>query len=243
MKTELVRIVNYKTIGEVSFIRKLSVRGLKITIKPFSGVKVIYPHFISFESAGKFVEDKMGWIRRQQEKIDKFESRVTCFREDTVFRTKDHVLSIGTHVKSTILALIKNQVIRINYPVYANVEDPRIQRVIRRAIHAALKIEAVKYLPVLTDRLAREFGLSYGQVSVRNNKTRWGSCSGRNSISLNIHIIRLPQHLQEYIILHELSHTVHRHHQKPFWQLLDRLTGGRARKLDRELDTYNPEAF
>jgi len=241
LKTDQVRIVSYKIIGEVSFIRKVSVRGLKITIKPFSGVKVIYPHFVSFETAGKFVEDKMGWIRRQQERINKFENRLTLFRTDTVFRTKDHVLSMGTHEKSTIQAIIKNHVIRINYPVYASVEDLRIQRVIRRAILAALKLEAVKYLPAMTDKLAREFGFSYGQVSMRNNKTRWGSCSGSNRISLNIHMMRLPQHLQEYIILHELCHTVHRHHQKPFWLLLDRLTGGRVRELDLELHAFNPE--
>jgi predicted metal-dependent hydrolase len=219
------------------------VHGLKITIRPFSGVNVIYPHFVSFETAGKFVEDKMGWIRSQQEKIKKYESRVTLFREDTEFRTRDHVLSLGTHEKSTIQAIIRNQVIRINYPVYANVEDPRIQRVIRRAIHAALKLEAVRYLPALTDKLAREHGFSYGMVTVRNNKTRWGSCSGKDRISLNIHMMRLPPHLQEYIILHELCHTVHRHHQKPFWQLLDKLTGDRARKLDRELNAFNPETF
>ena len=231
------------TIGEVSFIRKSSVRGLKITIRPFSGVKVIYPGFVSFETAGKFVEDKMAWIRSKQEKIRKFESRITLFREDTDFRTRDHVLSMGTHEKSTIQAIIRNQVIRITYPVFANVEDPRIQRVIRRAIHAALKLEAVRYLPALADNLARKYGFSYGMVTVRNNKTRWGSCSGKNRISLNIHMMRLPPHLQEYIILHELSHTVHRHHQKSFWQLLEKLTGGSARKLDRELNGYNPETF
>jgi predicted metal-dependent hydrolase len=95
----------------------------------------------------------------------------------------------------------------------------------------------------MTDRLARQFGFSYTQVSFRDNKSRWGSCSPDNRISLNIHLMRLPGHLQEYIVLHELCHTVHKHHQKSFWQLLDKITGGRARELDRELNMFSPQVF
>jgi len=237
---EQVKTVNYHTIGKVSFVRKMSARSLRITVRPHDGVLVTCPFYISFQTAGRFVEDKIGWIRKQQERLNRVEKRIVRYNEDTEFRTRDHVLSIGTHEKSTIKAIVRNGIIRINYPAHADVGDERIQRVIRRAIHAVLKIEAVKYLPGLTDRLAREHGFKYDQVTVRNNKTRWGSCSARNRISLNIHLVRIPQHLQEYVVLHELCHTVHRHHQKPFWQLLDRITDGRARKLDRELNDYSP---
>jgi predicted metal-dependent hydrolase len=243
LKAENGKVVFYKEIGEVCFIRTLSGRSLKIRIKPFSGVQVILPAFVSYETARRFVEDKIAWIQKQQEKMSRYERKVTVFSEDTVFRTKDHVLSIGIHEKPTIKAIIKNQVIRINYPAFANVKDPRIQQVIRRTILAALKMEALRYLPELTGRLANQCGFSYIQLSFRNNKTRWGSCSRDNRISLNIHLMRLPEHLRSYIVLHELCHTVHKHHQKTFWQLLDKLSGGNARKLDRELNAYSPEVF
>jgi predicted metal-dependent hydrolase len=243
LKTENIRIVAYKEIGKVVFIRKLAGRSLKITIKPFKEVQVILPQHVSFETAGRFVEDKMSWIRKQQEKMIRYEKKITLFKEDTVFRTKDHILSIGTHEKSTIQAVIKNRVIRINYPLFADAGDARIQQVIRRAILAALKMEAVKYLPELTNSLAGKFGFGYDQVFCRNNKTRWGSCSRTNRINLNIHLMRLPERLQEYVILHELCHTVHKHHQKSFWQLLNQITGGRARELDKELNGYSPEVF
>jgi predicted metal-dependent hydrolase len=55
--------------------------------------------------------------------------------------------------------------------------------------------------------------------------------------------MRLPEHLQQYIVLHELCHTVQKHHQKSFWQLLDKVTGGRARLLDKELNEYSPHIF
>lgn len=206
-------------------------------------MQVIFPQFVTFETAGKFVEDKIEWIRRQQEKMRYYEKKITVFDEDTLFRTKDHVLSIGSHEKSTVKAVIQNRIIRINYPDFANVNDPRIQKVIRRAILAALKMEAVKYLPAMTQSLSEKFGFSYSRISFRNNKTRWGSCSRDNRINLNIHLMRLPLHLREYIILHELCHTVFKNHQKSFWQLLDKITGARARILDKELNAYSPEIY
>jgi predicted metal-dependent hydrolase len=243
VKPENVKVVVFKEIGEVSFIRKVTVRNMKISLKPFRGVEVTLPQYISFEAAGKFVESKSDWIRKQQEKMKRFERRVTLFTKETAFRTRDHVLSIGTHEKSTIQTIIKNQVIYVQHPVFAEVTDPRIQQAIRRGILAALKMEANKHLPPMTDRLARQFGFSYVQVSFRDNKSRWGSCSPDNRINLNIHLMRLPERLQEYIVLHELCHTVHKHHQKSFWQLLDKITGGKARELDRELNKYSPRIF
>jgi predicted metal-dependent hydrolase len=243
VKTENVKVVVFREIGEVAFIRKLSVRNLKISLKPFRGVLVTMPQFVSYEAAGKFVESKIGWIRKQQEKMKRHEQRVTLFTKDTAFRTKDHILAIGTHEKSTIQTVIRNNIIHVHHPVFAEVTDPRIQQAIRRGIVAALQMEANKHLPPITERLAKKFGFSYVHVSFRDNKTRWGSCSRDNRISLNIHLMRLPERLQEYIILHELCHTVHKHHQKSFWQLLDKITGGRARELDRQLNVYSPQVF
>jgi hypothetical protein len=243
VKTENGKVVVFREIGEVIFIRKVNVRNMKISLKPFRGVEVTLPQFVSFEAAGKFVESKRSWIRKQQEKMKKFERRVTLFTKDTAFRTRDHILSIGTHEKSTIQTIIKNQIIRIQHPAFAEVTDVRIQQAIRRGIIAALKMEANKHLPPMTDRLAKQFGFSYVHVSFRDNKSRWGSCSPDNRINLNIHLMRLPERLQEYIVLHELCHTVHKHHQKSFWQHLDKITGGRARELDRELNQYSPRIF
>jgi predicted metal-dependent hydrolase len=242
-KSEPIKVVEFKEIGRVSFVRSYAARNLKITLRPFRGIQVTLPGFVSFDTADKFVQDKINWIKRQQEKMSRYEQTVTVFHEHTRFETRDHSLSLGTHAKSTIQATIRNGIIQINYPSFADIKDPRIQQVIRRAITAALKMEANKYLPEMIQRLALQTGLSYRQASVRNNKTRWGSCSADNRISLNLHLIRLPQHLCNYVMLHELCHTVHKHHQKSFWNLLDKLTHGKARELDRELNGYNPETF
>jgi predicted metal-dependent hydrolase len=87
--------------------------------------------------------------------------------------------------------------------------------------------------------LAAQHGFRYGRAGIRNQKSRWGSCSVRNNISLNIHLLALPGHLQDYVILHELVHTEHKNHSKRFWARLDGLVGGKAKTLRKEMRTYS----
>ena len=93
----------------------------------------------------------------------------------------------------------------------------------------------------LVDRLkllAVKHGFQYNRVFIRNQKTRWGSCSSQNNINLNINLVRLPDDLIDYTILHELVHTRVKNHGQRFWAQMDRLLGD-ARKLDRALNEYN----
>ncbi len=71
--------------------------------------------------------------------------------------------------------------------------------------------------------LALELGFQYRSVSCRHQKSRWGSCSYHNDISLNIELMRLPPELRDYIIVHELTHTFHKHHQDAFWNHLEKV--------------------
>lgn len=77
------------------------------------------------------------------------------------------------------------------------------------------------FLPDRVKYLARKHDFTYTSVTCRHQTTRWGSCSFRNRISLNTELMRLPAELRDYIILHELTHTRHKHHQKAFWNYLE----------------------
>jgi hypothetical protein len=75
------------------------------------------------------------------------------------------------------------------------------------------------------EHLAGKHGFTYNRVFIRNQKTRWGSCSHKNNINLNMKIIRLPEELMDYVILHELAHTRFKNHSNDFWVELNRLVG------------------
>ena len=92
----------------------------------------------------------------------------------------------------------------------------------------------------LIDRLrylAKKHGFTYNRVFIRNQKTRWGSCSAKNNINLNLNLVRLPQELIDYTILHELVHTRIKNHGPRFWDQMDALVGD-AKKIDKELSAY-----
>jgi predicted metal-dependent hydrolase len=88
------------------------------------------------------------------------------------------------------------------------------------------------------EELAELHDFRFNKVSIRNQKTKWGSCSARNNISLNVNLARLPAELSDYVILHELVHTRIKNHSKEFWTELDAYVGGSAKKSSRILRTY-----
>ena len=118
------------------------------------------------------------------------------------------------------------------------------RRLEKRRLHAESVIEetdageARKFLVQKLKTLADQHGFKVGNVSVRKQKTRWGSCSVNNNISLNINLIHLPQQLATYVILHELLHTRIKNHGRQFWRELDELVGD-ARLLRSQLNEYS----
>ena len=93
---------------------------------------------------------------------------------------------------------------------------------------ASLSINEADAKRRLIDRLyylANEYGLKYNKASVRNQRTRWGSCSHKNNISLNAKLVLLPEELIDYVILHELVHTRIHNHSKQFWIELNKYMG------------------
>jgi predicted metal-dependent hydrolase len=93
---------------------------------------------------------------------------------------------------------------------------------------------------VIVDRLAelaRRYGFVYNRVFVRNQKTRWGSCSAQNNINLNVNLVRLPAALRDYVILHELVHTRIKNHGPQFWDELERHVPD-CRRVDKQLNQY-----
>ena len=103
---------------------------------------------------------------------------------------------------------------------------------------ASMRRAAHLDLPPRVAAIAARTGLKYGRLSIRAARSKWGSCSGRNDISLSLFTMLLPEHLRDYVIIHELCHTVHHNHSPRFHALVDALTGGREHQLDRELKGY-----
>lgn len=103
----------------------------------------------------------------------------------------------------------------------------------------ALRNKAKEKLPDRLEFLAEKFDFNYNRVFLRDSSTRWGSCSSKKNINLSIKLAILPEHLMEYVILHELNHLKYPGHQKDFWDSLSILCGTNAKALQKELKAYS----
>ncbi|MCD6359047.1 MAG: M48 family metallopeptidase [Dehalococcoidia bacterium] len=106
----------------------------------------------------------------------------------------------------------------------------------RRIASASSYIDRAEAKRILTEKLnylAEKHGYSYNRIFIRNQKTRWGSCSHKNNINLNMKLINVSNELMEYVILHELVHTRIKNHSKDFWTELDTLVGNGKRQSAR----------
>jgi predicted metal-dependent hydrolase len=101
----------------------------------------------------------------------------------------------------------------------------RQQKALAYSFSAIDKAKAGKTLIDRLRQLARKYGFAYNKVTIRNQKTRWGSCSVKGNISLNMKLTLLPEELVDYVILHELVHTKIHNHSKKFWTELDKYVG------------------
>lgn len=102
--------------------------------------------------------------------------------------------------------------IRDNLPI----KNPSEQRA-RDYQKKVLMKKAKEYLPYRLEYYAKLYGYSYAKCRLSHANTRWGSCSSNRTISLNIGLMKVPEPLRDYVILHELAHLNHMDHSKAFW--------------------------
>lgn len=102
-----------------------------------------------------------------------------------------------------------------------------------------LRRQAKVDLPAHVEAIAAELGMRYGRVTIRASRSKWASCSARNDLSLSLYMMLLPEHLRDFVIVHELCHTVHKNHSAAFHALVDSLVGGREKELTRELRRHS----
>jgi predicted metal-dependent hydrolase len=231
------KIIHIEGVGSVLFRQSRRARHLNISIRPFVGARVSIPLGMSYNSAIRFVNERKLWIKKHLARMKEFENLETKFDENSSYSTKHHKLILRKTDRKSISVKLSMGKINVVYPTEIDPNSIELQTAIRKGIERALKIEAKEHLPNKVKELADKYGFKFNKLALKNIKSRWGSCSRKNNINLNIHLMRLPGHLINYVILHELVHTVHHNHSVRFWSILNSVTGS-AKSLDKELRKY-----
>jgi predicted metal-dependent hydrolase len=222
---------------EITLRKSSRARNLTITIKPFDGVVISIPERISFRAGEKLAKEKIVWIREHLNKTKSASEHHQTIDENSQVATRSHRLVLSQWENDYISVRLSCGKINVKYPIGRNVCSFLVQKAIRKGIEKAYREEAKEFLPKRLNDLSDRFNLPYKEVYIKNIKSRWGSCSGKDNINLSIHLMRLPDHLIDYVLLHELAHTKVRNHSREFWRFLDSLVLD-SKIFDKELKQY-----
>ena len=132
---------------------------------------------------------------------------------------KGHTLkAVSTGMVAEPKVSIKHQTLIVYLPQSTTLTSQQVQQLIRDAAVKILRREATAELPARLAELAKRHGFTYTRVRFSHAGGRWGSCSSTGTISLNIALMKLPDELITYVLIHELCHTRHMDHSAAFWQ-------------------------
>ena len=160
---------------------------------------------------------KSAWIRKSQEKWKHKKGRDPHFTHNDIlyFLGIDYPLTLLKYDKERTFLHFTGESFILNYNTYD-------KQIFQKYIDDFYKSEAKNHIPTLVDKWAKTMNVTPLSLSFRKTKRQWGSCSSSNKISINTMIMKLPLNVIEYIIVHELAHITHKHHQKDFWRCVAR---------------------
>ncbi len=208
MTHKIENIVEYRGIGAVRYVKNNRAKNISIRISRSGEVRVTIPRYVSRRRAEQFLFSKKDWVLGKLAELS---------REDT---------GPGIPGEGETI-LVRHTPVRIELKGNDSGTEDALWRILLE--------EARNYLPGRVQSLASLHGFSYSVVRIRKMRSRWGSCNHKKGINLNSWLMMLPDHLSDYVILHELVHTIHPHHGPDFWSALDEVTGGNSKKLRKEL--------
>jgi len=231
------KIIIHPQVGEILLVKGGARRNIRLSVHPVRGIRVSIPLLVSFKEAERFIDSKISWILNTQQRIKiKRESvKIDISDEATLhiiggsirFITENNLDKITIRSSDGSLFMI----------CYGQKHS---RELILSGLAALIRRQAKLYLPGRLSELADKYGFHYNKLFLKNNRSNWGSCSSKENINLNIHLMRLPAKLCDYIILHELCHLKHRNHGPEFHTLLNKLCDGKEREFSHSLKHYKP---
>lgn len=159
---------------------------------------------------------KASWINSARKKIQKKKGKTLDFSKDLVlyFLGNPYPLTLAPHSKKRVQIDFDGEEFTLFYHTYD-------EKLFHLHVDRFYKNEAQKHIPSHVHLWAEKMALSPTEIRFRKTKRQWGSCSGKNVLNFNTMMMKLPQDVIQYIIIHELAHIRHKHHQKDFWQLVE----------------------
>jgi len=202
--------------------RSKRARNISLQIDPAKGLELVLPYRANLDDALRFLEARRSWVEKHADVIRQtivdperrldLPSSITLNALEKSWDLRYHFLPSA---KTISLRHINDRLIFTGNITDFKSCSPLIKKWVKQL--------AKEILPEWLQKVSHEVGLPYKGVSIKGQKTLWGSCSPEHNISLNYKLLFLPFEMVRYVLIHELSHTVHLNHSKHFWGLVRQL--------------------
>lgn len=227
-------VITDSEFGEVTVRRSKMAKNVRLSVAPNGSLRVSMPLYAPLFLARRLVASSRQQIR------ELLAPREQARYESGMRIGKSHTLLV---VAGSSLSIKRDkQVIRVVLPDGIALHDTSVQSELRKVVIAALRKEAMSYLPKRLAYLAEKYGFRYEKARFSHASTRWGSCSSNGTISLNIALMQLDFELIDYVIVHELCHTRQMNHSQTFWSLVEACDPD-FRQHRKQLKSMNPTVF
>ncbi|MGE8570733.1 MAG: SprT family zinc-dependent metalloprotease [Acinetobacter amyesii] len=193
-------------LPEIQITRKLRATRLRLRVEP-TQIKLTVPQFCTQRQVQDFLKQSEQWMietwQKQQEKTGQIDKTLPV--ELKLFNLERPLQVVYQTQKHSFILNEENHQLFIS--------DRQPEQYLKSFVIAYAK----KYLPIYLKQVSSETGLKYGECSIRQPKTRWGSCSAKHDIMLNSGLVLFPLEIARYVAVHELAHTKHFDHSLNFW--------------------------
>jgi predicted metal-dependent hydrolase len=161
----------------------------------------------------KLLLKKSVWINRSREKILEKKGKILDFKnpKELYLYGRPYRLKLEKYTKKRTKLIFEEEVFILQYSDYN-------EELFQKHVNHFYKEEAKRHIPSFVKKWSDIMELTPNKISFRKTKRQWGSCSVKNDLSFNTMMMKLPHDVIQYIIVHELAHIKHKHHQKSFWR-------------------------
>lgn len=202
-------------VGQVYVYKRSGVRNLRLSIRSDGSVRVTIPSWSPYTTGVSFAQSRAEWIRKHAI------APPTGLVGGQMIGKSHHLKFIVAASATKSTSRLRQTEIVITHPADLATNSEPVQKIATTASLRALRLQAAHLLPMRLQELATKHGFSYKSVTIKNLKTRWGSCDQDANITLNLYLMQLPWSLIDYVLLHELTHTRVMRHGPPFWSAME----------------------
>ncbi|MBT6068867.1 M48 family metallopeptidase [Candidatus Peregrinibacteria bacterium] len=218
---------------EVKFTlsKRLGTRNLRLRLDQSKRLYISAPRFMSTRRIVEFLEEKQHWLKRNLEKIEEKNKETAAsskqFRDGEVFNLlgEKYHLDLRFTQRKYPKAYFECTEAGNNMLILELHEDTAFRELAeigRETIEKLYRKYAKEHFTQRLEELNAEYyGFKYGDIRVKNQRTRFGSCSSKRNLNFNWRVIMAPRKIVDYLLIHELCHTKEMNHSKKFWDLVE----------------------